>query len=74
MNYIYFFSFLLALAVVDFNVIRYLVLKWRELCLNIERFLFRLRLEKDILLIRYNKHKYLNMAKEILSDMEKSDD
>jgi hypothetical protein len=70
MNYIYFFAFLAALAIVDFNVIRYLWLKWQELGLNIERFLFRLKLEKDILLIRYNKHKYLKMAQDILKDLE----
>lgn len=70
MNYIYFFAFLAALVIVDFNVIRYLWLKWQELCLNVERFLFRLKLEKDILLIRYNKRKYLKMAQDILKDLE----
>jgi hypothetical protein len=74
MNYIYFFSFLFALAFIDFNIIRYLLLKWQEFCLNIERFLFRLRLEKDLLLIRFNKRRYVEMAKQILKDLDTKND
>ena len=74
MNYIYFFSFLFALAFIDFNIIRYLLLKWQEFCLNIERFLFRLRLEKDLLLVRFNKRRYVEMAKQILKDLDSKND
>ena len=73
MNYIYFFVFLTALCVVDFNVVRFLYLQFKRLELALEKFFFRIKLEYDILIIRYNKRKYLKMAQEILKDRNKDE-
>lgn len=73
-NYILFFGFLAALCIIDFNIVRLLVLQVKRLELAVERFLFQIRLEFDILVIRYNKRRYLKMAKEILNDLEKKAD
>lgn len=70
MNYIYFLLFLAALCFLDRNIIDWLFLQVKRLELAIEKFFFRIKLEFDIFIIRYNKHKYLKMAKEILNDIE----
>lgn len=69
MNYIYFFVFVGALCVIDFNIVRFLHLQFKRFELAVESFFFRLKLEFDIFIIRYNKRKYLKMAQEILKDL-----
>jgi hypothetical protein len=73
MNYIFFFGFLIALCIIDFNVVHFLYLQFKRLELAIEKFFFRIRLEWDIFIMRYNKRKYLKMAKEILEDLTKDE-
>lgn len=73
MNYIYFFAFLAALCIIDFNIIHFLYLQLKRFELAVEKFFFRIRLEYDIYIIRYNKHKYLKMAQEILKDFNKDE-
>lgn len=73
-NYILFFGLLVALCIIDFNIVRFLILQVKRLELAVERLLFQIRLEFDILVIRYNKRRYLKMAKEILNDLEKKAD
>ena len=73
-NYLLFFGFLIALCIIDFNVVHFLYLQVQRLILAVEKFFFRIRLEFDILLIRYNKRKYLKIAKEILADLENKDE
>ena len=72
-NYLLFFGFLLALCIIDFNIVRFLDLQVQRFTLAIEKFVFRIKLEFDIFIIRYNKRKYLKMAKEILSDLQKDE-
>lgn len=73
-NYIYFFVFILALIIIDFNVAHWIYLQFKRFELAVEKFFFRIRLEFDIFIIRYNKRKYLKMAKEILKDLENKDE
>lgn len=68
-NYILLFVFILALTALDRNVIPFLYLQFERLSLAIEKFFFRLKLEVDIFVIKYNKQKYLKMAKEILQEL-----
>jgi hypothetical protein len=73
-NYIYFFVFILALIIIDFNVAHWIYLQYKRFELAVEKFFFRIKLEFDIFIIRYNKRKYLKMAKEILADLEKKNE
>lgn len=73
-NYIYFFVFILALIIIDFNVAHWIYLQFKRFELAVEKFFFRIRLEFGIFIIRYNKRKYLKMAKEILKDLENKDE
>ena len=73
-NYIYFFVFILALIIIDFNVAHWIYLQFKRFELAVEKFFFRIKLEFDIFIIRYNKRKYLKMAKEILKDLENKDE
>ena len=70
-NYIYFFVFILALIIIDFNVAHWIYLQYKRFELAVETFFFRIKLEFDIFIIQYNKRKYLKMAQEILKDLEK---
>ena len=70
-NYLLFFGFLLALCIIDFNIVHYLYLQYKRLELAVEMFFFRIKLEWGIFIIKYNKRKYLKMAQEILEDLEK---
>ena len=70
MNYIYLLLFLAALCFLDRNIIDWLFLQAKRLELAIEKFFFRIKLEFDILIIRYNKRKWLKTAKELLKDLE----
>jgi len=70
-NYLFFFGFLIALCIIDFNIVHFLYLQFKRFELAVEKFFFRIRLEWDIFIMRYNKRKYLKMAKEILEDLEK---
>ncbi|AGK86730.1 hypothetical protein S-CBP2_0024 [Synechococcus phage S-CBP2] len=72
-NYIYFFVFILALIIIDFNVAHWIYLQYKRFELAVETFFFRIRLEFDIFIIRYNKRKYMKMAQEILKDLEKDE-
>ena len=72
-NYILFFGFLLALCIIDFNVVRFLDLQLQRLGLALRAFPMRLKLEYDIFIIRHNKRKYLKMAEEILKDLQKDE-
>lgn len=58
------------LCFLDKNVLPFLWLKVREADLAVERFFFRLKLEKDILIIRFSKKKYERMAQDILNDLK----
>lgn len=69
-NCIFFFAVVIALCVIDFNIVRFIDLQVKRLELAIERFFFMLRLEWDIFWIKRNKDRYLNMAKDILKDLE----
>lgn len=71
-NYLFFFGFLIALCIIDFNIVHFLYLQFKRLELAVEKFFFRIKLEFDIFIMRYNKRKYLKMAQEILQDLEKS--
>jgi hypothetical protein len=73
-NCIFFLALVLALCVIDFNLVKYIDLQVRRLELAIERFFFMIRLEWDIFWIKKNKDRYLDMAKEILKDMEVEDE
>lgn len=73
-NYLLFFGFVIALCIIDFNVIRFLDLQLKRAELAVEKFFFRIRLEYDIFMIKRNKDKYLKMAKEILKDLENKDE
>lgn len=73
-NYLLFFGFVIALCVIDFNVLRFLDLQVKRLELAVEKFFFRLKLEYDIFMIKRNKDKYLKIAKEILADIEKKNE
>lgn len=72
-NYLLFFGFVIALCIIDFNVIRFLDLQLKRAELAVEKFFFRIKLEWDIYMINHNKKKYLKMAKEILKDLENKD-
>ena len=72
-NYILLFGFLLALCIIDFNIVHYLDLQLRRLGLALRAFPLRLKLEYDIFIIRHNKRKYLKMAEEILKDLQKDE-
>ena len=72
-NYLLFFGFLLALCIIDFNIVHYLDLQLRRLGLALRAFPMRLKLEFDIFIIRHNKRKYLKMAQEILKDLQKDE-
>lgn len=72
-NYLLFFGFVIALCIIDFNVIRFLDLQLKRAELAVEKFFFRIKLEYDIFMIKRNKGKYLKMAKEILKDLENKD-
>lgn len=71
-NYLFFFGFLIALCIIDFNIVQFFYLQFKRLGLAIETFFFRIRLEWDIFFMRFNKRKYLKMAQEILKDIEQS--
>lgn len=73
-NYLLFFGFVIALCIIDFNVIRFLDLQLKRAELAVEKFFFRIRLEYDIFMIKRSKDKYLKMAKEILKDLESKDE
>lgn len=73
-NYLLFFGFLIALCIIDFNIVRFLDLQVKRFELAVEKFFFRLKLEWDIFIIKYNKRKYLKMAQEILKDLENKDE
>lgn len=73
-NCIFFFAVVIALCVIDFNIVRYIDLQVKRLELAVERFFFMLRLEWDIFFIKRNKKRYLDMAKEILKDLESKDE
>lgn len=73
-NCIFFFAVVIALCVIDFNIVRYIDLQVKRLELAVERFFFMLRLEWDIFFIKRNKERYLDMAKEILKDLESKDE
>lgn len=73
-NYLLFFGFVIALCIIDFNVIRFLDLQLKRAELAVEKFFFRIRLEYDIFMIKRSKDKYLKMAKEILKDLENKDE
>lgn len=73
-NYLLFFGFVIALCVIDFNVLRFLDLQVKRLELAVEKFVFRIKLEYDIFMIKRNKDKYLKIAKEILADIEKKNE
>ena len=72
-TYLLLFGFLLALCIIDFNVVKFLDLQLQGLQLALRAFPLRLKLEYDIFIIRYNKRKYLKMAEEILKDLNKED-
>jgi hypothetical protein len=72
-NYLLFFGFLIALCIIDFNIVHFLYLQYKRAELAVEKFFFRIKLEFDIFIIRYNKRKYLKMAQEILKDLENKD-
>ena len=72
-NYLLFFGFLIALCIIDFNIVHFLYLQYKRAELAVEKFFFRIKLEFDIFIIRYNKRKYLKMAKEILADLQKDE-
>jgi hypothetical protein len=72
-NYFLFFGFLIALCIIDFNIVHFLDLQIKRLGLAIEKFFFRIKLEFDIFIIKYNKRKYLKMAQEILKDLQKDE-
>lgn len=67
-NYTLFFVFVIALCVIDFNIVHFIHLQLKRLELAVEKFFFRLKLEWDIYMIKHNKAKYLKMAKEILKE------
>lgn len=69
-NYYLFFVFVIALCVIDHNIIHWLYLQYKRAELAVEKFFFRLRLEYDIYMIKHSKKKYLKMAQEILKDLE----
>lgn len=54
----------------DKNVLPFLWLKVLEAELAVERFFFRLKLEKDLLMIKFSGRKYRRMAKELLNDLK----
>ena len=72
-NYFLFFGFLLALCIIDFNVVHYLDLQLQRLGLALRSLPLRLKLEYDIFIIKHNKRKYLKMAAEIIKDLEKNE-
>lgn len=73
-NYYLFFVFVIALCVIDHNIIHWLYLQFKRAELAVEKFFFRLKLEYDIYMIKHNKKKYLKMAQEILKDLENKDE
>ena len=68
--YLLLFGFLLALCIIDFNIVKFLDLQLQVLQLAIRALPLRLKLEYDIFFIRFNKRKYLKMADEILKDLQ----
>lgn len=71
MNYIYFFAFLAALCVIDFNMIHWLQLQVKRLDLAVERFFFLLKLRIDIFTIKrgWQDKKFERMADELMKEL-----
>lgn len=72
-NYYLLFGFVIVLCILDHNIIHWIYLQFKRFELAVEKFFFRIKLEYDIFIIKYNKRKYLKMAKEILADLQKDE-
>ena len=70
LNYIYFFIFLAALVIIDFNVVHYLALQVKRLELAVEKFFFILKLRFEIWQIKrgFMDKKFERMADDILKE------
>lgn len=71
MNYIYFFAFLAALCIIDFNIIHFIQLQLKRLDLAVERFFFLVKLRYEIFAIRrgWFDKKFERMAADIIKDL-----
>jgi hypothetical protein len=70
LNYIYFFAFLIALVIIDFNVIHFLALQVKRAELAVEKFFFILKLRFEIWQIKrgFMDKKFERMADDILKE------
>ena len=70
LNYIYFFAFLIALVIIDFNVIHFLALQVKRAELAVEKFFFILKLRFEIWQIKrgFMDKKFERMAADILKE------
>jgi len=70
LNYLYFFIFLFALAVIDFNLVHYASLQVKRLELAVEKFFFILKLRFEIWQIKHGfmDKKFERMAAEIIKE------
>ena len=72
LNYLYFFIFLAALVIIDFNVVHYLALQVKRLELAVEKFFFILKLRFEIWQIKrgFMDKKFERMAADIIKDYQ----
>jgi hypothetical protein len=70
---IYGLVFLLALLLVDPNIVQFIYLQLELLLLEIRKLPLRIKLEWDIYHIKHDRNRYLKMAEEILKDLNKDE-
>ena len=70
LNYIYFFAILIALVIIDFNIVHFLALQVRRAELAVEKFFFILKLRFEIWQIKrgFMDKKFERMAADILKE------
>jgi hypothetical protein len=70
---IYGLVFLLALLLVEPNVVQFIYLQLELLLLELRKLPLRIRLEWDIYHIKRDRNRYLKMANEILKELNKDE-
>lgn len=70
---IYGLVFLLALTLLDPNVVQFIYLQVELVLLELRKLPLRLKLEWDIYRIKHDHNRYLRMAEEILKDLKKDE-